>query len=382
MATGCGSSPSDNTSNLATSRTPDKQAVVDGRNTPNSRKPQPRSKERATESSFVGDFEQKEVDDNFDDSTATGIYEKAARAFGAGRGVGMIQAVPHSATTSAIQVSEGGGALGAFSPKVIERFLKRHNRSTSERIKARDNFARSCAGYCVATFILGVGDRHSGNIMCSKDGKLFHIDFGHILGNFKSKYGFRRERTPFVFTPEMAYVLEQIESERLQFKSKSISQNRGRDLKLAHTQRGEGGNSGSSVSDFASMETSESRKIVKKANGYKRFLELAKDAFMVVRRNSAFIESLFSLMVSAGLPELSDIKSIKYLSDQLFSGMDEREAGSKLERMIKQARNDTYRRVDNYIHAVKHKQPSSGTSASAGGARFSRRIKSKNNESQ
>lgn len=36
------------------------------------------------------------------------------------------------------------------------------------------------------------------------NGNLFHIDFGHFLGNVKSKYGIKRERDPFVFTKEMA----------------------------------------------------------------------------------------------------------------------------------------------------------------------------------
>ncbi len=43
--------------------------------------------------------------------------------------------------------------------------------------------------------------------MIKKSGKLFHIDFGHILGNFKSKAGINRERAAFVLTPEMAYII-------------------------------------------------------------------------------------------------------------------------------------------------------------------------------
>jgi phosphatidylinositol-4,5-bisphosphate 3-kinase len=36
---------------------------------------------------------------------------------------------------------------------------------------------------------------------------LFHIDFGHFLGNVKSKLGIKRERAPFIFNPQFAHVL-------------------------------------------------------------------------------------------------------------------------------------------------------------------------------
>ncbi len=33
------------------------------------------------------------------------------------------------------------------------------------------------------------------------------IDFGHFLGNYKKKLGIKREKAPFVLTPDFAYVM-------------------------------------------------------------------------------------------------------------------------------------------------------------------------------
>lgn len=37
--------------------------------------------------------------------------------------------------------------------------------------------------------------------------QIFHIDFGHFLGNFKKKFGIQRERVPFVLTQDFLKVI-------------------------------------------------------------------------------------------------------------------------------------------------------------------------------
>ena len=47
--------------------------------------------------------------------------------------------------------------------------------------QAIETFTASCAGYCVATFILRIGDRHPDNIMVNEDGQIFHIELRLVL---------------------------------------------------------------------------------------------------------------------------------------------------------------------------------------------------------
>eukprot|EP00948_MAST-09A_sp_MAST-9A-sp1_P000828 g828.t1 len=164
-----------------------------------------------------------------------------------------------------------------------------------------DNFVRSCAGYCAATYVLGVGDRHSDNIMINNRGLFFHIDFGHFLGNFKSKLGIKRERTPFVFTKQMREVM--------------------------------------TLEDAL----------------YQDFLELSKEAFLVIRRNANLVLVLLSLMTRSGIPELRSDIDLKYVENMLMLDIhDENEAGERYKNLIVKCENDSTRQLDHTAHFIKH----------------------------
>uniref|UniRef100_A0A8C1N7L6 Phosphatidylinositol-4-phosphate 3-kinase, catalytic subunit type 2 alpha n=1 Tax=Cyprinus carpio TaxID=7962 RepID=A0A8C1N7L6_CYPCA len=122
-----------------------------------------------------------------------------------GKDKGMVELVPSSETLRKIQVENG--VTGSFKDKPLAEWLRKYNPAEDEYEKASENFIYTCAGCCVATYILGICDRHNDNIMLRSTGHMFHIDFGKFLGHAQMIGSFKRDRAPFVLTSDMAYVI-------------------------------------------------------------------------------------------------------------------------------------------------------------------------------
>ncbi|MGH0173011.1 UNVERIFIED_CONTAM: hypothetical protein FKN15_008488 [Acipenser sinensis] len=189
---------------------------------------------------------------------------------------GLIEVVSASETIANIQLTNSNvAATAAFNKDALLNWLKEKN-SGDALERAIEEFTLSCAGYCVATYVLGIGDRHSDNIMVRSTGQLFHIDFGHILGNFKSKFGIKRERVPFILTYDFIHVIQQ--------------------GKTGNTEK-----FGRQVSFW--------------------FRQYCEEAYLILRKNGNLFITLFALMLTAGLPELTSVKDIQYLKSRLISSM-------------------------------------------------------------
>lgn len=71
---------------------------------------------------------------------------------------------------------------------------------------AQRNFVQSLAGYSVVCYLLGLKDRHNGNIMIDMRGHLIHIDYGFCFG-MRVGHEFTMERAPFKLTEEYVEVM-------------------------------------------------------------------------------------------------------------------------------------------------------------------------------
>eukprot|EP00536_Pseudo-nitzschia_multiseries_P009935 jgi/Psemu1/202007/e_gw1.289.5.1 len=144
-----------------------------------------------------------------------------------------------------------------------------------------DTFVKSCAGYSVCTYVLGVGDRHLDNLLLHESGHFFHCDYSFILGKDPKKY------LPMRITKEMI--------------------------------NGMGG---------------------RKSDNFCQFLSLACAVFLTLRRpeNVRYLLSLIRLLEGCGLPDLEKTQSleaaIQGVRDRLKLDLTDEEAIIFMEKLI------------------------------------------------
>ncbi|XP_051725873.1 phosphatidylinositol 4-phosphate 3-kinase C2 domain-containing subunit alpha [Ctenopharyngodon idella] len=214
-----------------------------------------------------------------------------------GKDKGMVELVPSSETLRKIQVEYG--VTGSFKDKPLAEWLRKYNPAEDEYEKASENFIYTCAGCCVATYILGICDRHNDNIMLRSTGHMFHIDFGKFLGHAQMIGSFKRDRAPFVLTSDMAYVIN-------------------------------GG------------ERPTSR--------FQLFVDLCSQAYNLIRKHSNLFLNLLSLMTQSGLPELTGVQDLKYVYDALQPQTTDAEATIFFTRLIESSLGSVATKFNFFIH--------------------------------
>lgn len=93
-----------------------------------------------------------------------------------------------------VSFSKDSGVLEFIdNAKTVQQIQIESNRDLSQYLcKLGDvemTYMDSCSGMAIATYLLAVGDRHLENLMVQADGRLFHVDFGFILGKHPPKKG-------------------------------------------------------------------------------------------------------------------------------------------------------------------------------------------------
>ncbi|XP_039596720.1 phosphatidylinositol 4-phosphate 3-kinase C2 domain-containing subunit alpha [Polypterus senegalus] len=214
-----------------------------------------------------------------------------------GKDRGMVELVPSSETLRKIQVEYG--VTGSFKDKPLAEWLRKYNPTEEEYEKASENFIYSCAGCCVATYVLGICDRHNDNIMLRSTGHMFHIDFGKFLGHAQMFGSFKRDRAPFVLTSDMAYVIN-------------------------------GGE--------------------KPTSRFQLFVDLCSQAYNLIRKHANLFLNLLSLMTSSGLPELSGVQDLKYVYDALQPQTTDAEATIFFTRLIESSLGSVATKFNFFIH--------------------------------
>ncbi|QPG74565.1 hypothetical protein FOA43_001896 [Brettanomyces nanus] len=210
---------------------------------------------------------------------------------------GLIQFVPNSSLSS---------ILSNYNNSILA-YLQKYNPDPAGpngvQAEAMDNYVRSCSGYCVITYILGVGDRHLENLLLTRNGFFFHADFGYILG-----------ADPKPFPPLMKLPIQVIE--------------------------GMGG-----LND----------------DNYQKFCNYCFITYLTLRRNASIVLNLFQLMINTPIPALQTIDKnnesekmeiIWKVQEKFMLDLNDEEAVLHFQRLIDDSVNAVYPVMIDRLHSM------------------------------
>uniref|UniRef100_A0A1I8AW80 Phosphatidylinositol 3-kinase n=1 Tax=Meloidogyne hapla TaxID=6305 RepID=A0A1I8AW80_MELHA len=226
-----------------------------------------------------------------------------------GKNIGLIHVVPDCQTLFQIQCETRKTASLNMDIALLNKYIYKRccSRDSKKYLECVDRFTMSLAGYCVATYILGIKDRHQDNIMLANDGRIFHIDFGHILGHTKRKLGINRERTDFVLTDHFLYVI------------------------------------------------SRGKTNFRQTYEYNSFRDECTKGFLSLHSQARFFIALFRMMCCMGLPELSPV-NVDFLKQTLMYDKEKREeARAAFEQIFEDVvKGDWSIQLNWFFHSVRH----------------------------
>ena len=231
-----------------------------------------------------------------------------------------------SASAGAVQFVPSitlGAAQSKYTGNYILTYLRTNNPDKKAELgvrkEAMDTYIKSCAGYCVVTYLLGVGDRHLDNLLLTPDGThsphpipslfilpaltnhlpvghFFHIDFGYILG-----------RDPKPMPPPIKLSKEMVDAM--------------------------GG------SDSANYAT---------------FKQYCFTAYTTLRKSSNLILNLFALMTDANIPDIraEPDKAVEKIRERFALGVSEEEAIRGFEALIEDSVGRLFPQFIDMVHRM------------------------------